>query len=211
MSEAVVLGELELGTVTELVIRERRKLARHPIPGWDGDLVQDLGSAAVEIRIRGLDHGTAADPDAAPGAVLAALRAAAAAGAPLDFTASAAIAAQVEQVLIGELRVAQQAGVQDCFHYELACVQYVEPPPPQVGGFDAGFLDALGAAADAAALADAGALVGELGDRAAAASRAVQAGLEAIDEIADVIAGAQALAPLLGAAGDLIAVGGWSG
>jgi hypothetical protein len=52
--------------------------------------------------------------------------------------------------------------------------------------------------------------VGELGDRAAEAARAVQAGLEAIDEIADVIAGAQALAPLLGAIGDLIAAGAWS-
>lgn len=208
MTEAVVLGDLELGAITRLVIDEQRKLARHPIPGWDGDLVQDLGSAAVLIRIQGLDHGD--DADTPPGQVLEALRSAAAAGEPLDFTASAAAASRVEQVLIRRLQVEQRSGLAAGYLYDLECIQYVEPPPPLVAGFDAGFLDQVGDLAGLAALADAADAIDGLGDLAGEALSAIEDGLEVLDEIQDLVEGAQTVAPLLEAAGALVSAGAWT-
>ena len=111
MTAAVVLGDWELTTVTELTVREQRKLARHAVPGWDGDLVQDLGAAAVEIHLRGVD---VADSEHDAGDRINDLRTAAQAGEPLDFTASAAATSAVEQVLITGLAVRQLPGSQRC-------------------------------------------------------------------------------------------------
>ena len=89
-------------------------------------------------------------------------------------------------------------------------IQYVEPPPPQISGFDAGFLDGLAAGIDLAALADATSFVDDLGDLAAHAQKMADKALTAIDDIKDLVEGAVALEPLVNAASHLVSLGGWS-
>ncbi len=193
MAEAVILGDLELDRITALAIDQRRKLARHPIPGWDGDLVQDLGAAAVTIRLAGVDAGAVAVER------LESLRGLAASGEPVDFVASAAVASDVEQVLVERLSVKQIGGQRDTFHYGLDLVQHVAPPPVLVAGFDTGFLDDVAGFADAAAAEDLTGFVDSLGDKAREAAGAVAEAVAVVEDLGEVMAGLGDLRELLAA------------
>ncbi len=193
MAEAVILGDLELDRVTALAIDQRRKLARHPIPGWDGDLVQDLGAAAVTISLSGVYAGASA------GGHLEGLRGLAGSGEPVDFVAGAAVAAEVEQVLVGRLAVKQIGGERDTFHYGLDLVQHVPPPAATVAGFDADFLGRVAGFADAAAAEELGGFVDSLGDAAREAAGAVAEAVAVVEDLAEVVAGLDGLRELLAA------------
>ncbi len=204
MPEAVVLGDLELDRVTGLAINESRRLAIHPWPGSDGDLIQDMGMAGARIWLTGVALGQDAGPR------LEALRQAMQAGEPLDFAASAAVAANIEQVVVANLQVCQPPGKVDYYEYQMELIRYVPPPPPTVAGFDAGALgdiasdiqDAAGAAVDAAAgaMAEAAAAAEALNEALEAAEDA----MEMVDAVLDAVEGMGVIEEILKAAGKVI-------
>lgn len=209
MAEAVILGHLELDRVTGLAIDESRRLAVHPWPGSEGDLVQDLGQAGARIWLSGVALGTDAGPR------LEALRQAMQQGEPLDFAASAAVASNIEQVVVAHLRVYQPPGKVAYYEYQMALVRYLPPPPATVAGFDVGALDeiassiadAAGAAVDAAAgaLAEAAAAKAALDEAIAAAEDAVAM----VEAVMDAVQGLGVIEEILSKAGRVITA--WTG
>ncbi|TJY42631.1 hypothetical protein E5161_07195 [Cohnella pontilimi] len=203
MAEAVVIGDLELDLVTGIVIDESRKLVVHGWPGEDGDLVQDMGMAAARIRLTGVAVGEEADGR------LEQLRMAMQSGEPQDFAASAAVASNIEQVMVVALRVLQPPGRVHYYEYQLELIRYVPPPPP-ISGFDAGALEDIASAVDAAASAamgEAAALLGTLEGAAAA----IEQGMDAVKDAAalaenalELAQGLKGLEELLSAAGSVI-------
>lgn len=198
MPETVLIGDLELTEVTEIRIHQSRKLAAYAVPGWSGDLIQDLGEAAARIDLRGIVLGDDA------GTRLEELRGAFASGEPLDFVSSASVATEIEQTLLEKLDVVQSGHMPGGYAFSMALRRYVPPPPPMIGGFDAGFLGDLSALDDALALDAVGGLADALGTAAGA--------LDAINEIAEFIEDAIALVEgavevqaLIEAAGKVIA------
>jgi hypothetical protein len=176
--ESVVLGDVELTNVTHLYVDEARKLSIHRWPGGNGDLVQDLGAATAVVRVAGAAFG----PNA--GDMLEKLRKAMQGGKPLDFTASAAIGSEIDQVLISRLEVGQPPGLVDYYEFRLELLRYV-PPPPAGAGFDPGALAAINADVAAGALANVTDVTGRLGSVADAVS--------AFDKAADMLAEAKDL------------------
>lgn len=209
MAEAVILGDLELDRVTGLAIDESRRLAVHPWPGSEGDLVQDLGMAGARIWLSGVALGTDA------GTRLEALRQAMQQGEPLDFAASAAIASNIEQVVVAHLRVHQPPGKLNYYEYQVELVRYVEPPPPTEAGFDVGALgdiassieDAAGAAVDSAAgaLAEGAAAAAALEEAIAAAADAAAM----VEAVMEAVEGLGVIEEILSKAGRVITA--WSG
>lgn len=185
--EAVVIGDLELDLVTGLVIEENRKLAVHRWPGADGDLVQDMGMAAGRIWLTGVAMGSDA------GGRLEQLRTAMQAGKPLDFVASAAVASDIEQVIVAGLRVTQPPGRVNYYEYQLDLIRYVAPPPPLTAGFDPTALAAVTADIGLDALSAVQEAAGLVGDAVAMVEKAL-----------DVVKGLGALEEILSAAGAVI-------
>lgn len=211
MAEAVVLGDLELDRVTGITMEESRKLAVHPWPGAAGDLIQDMGLGAARIWL----SGVAAGEESARR--LEQVRAAMQEGKPLDFTASVAVASRVEQVVVAGLKAVQPPGRTNYYEYQLALVQYVQPPPPIAGDFDMGALAEIDLEAGAAALEsmtgaleEAGALqeaVASLEDAMSAIDTAGKSLSEVAGLVGDALAaveGLGSLAKILGAAGQVV-------
>ncbi len=194
MQETVLIGDLELDQVLEIDVRQSRKLVGHAVPGWDGDLMQDLGEAAAEIRLRGIAMGEDA------GTRLEELRAAFSTGAPLDFTASAAVASEVEQTLLERLDVVQSGEVNGAYLYAMTLRRYVPPPEPSIGGFSADFLADLDTVNLANGLLDTSAFADALGT-AQGAFDEVNKALEVLEDAKGLIEGALELEPFLSAMG----------
>ncbi|WP_342078159.1 DNA circularization N-terminal domain-containing protein [Yoonia sp. SS1-5] len=194
MQETVLIGDLELDKVLDIEVSQSRKLAAHPIPGWDGDLIQDMGEAAAEITIRGIAHGEDA------GQRLEDLRAAFGDGTPLDFVSSASVATEVEQTLLARLDVVQSGHLNGGYMYAMTLRRYVPPPEPTIGGFSADFLQDLGDLNVADALANTGAFADALGT-AQGALDSVNAALDVLEDAKNFVEGALELEPLLSAMG----------
>lgn len=180
MAEAVILGDLELDRVTGLAIDESRRLAVHPWPGFEGDLVQDLGLAGARIWLTGVAIG----PEA--GGRLEALRQAMQKGEPLDFAASAAVATNIEQVMVAHLRVHQPPGRVAYYEYQVELIRYVPPPPPAIAGFDVGSLGDIASGLADNALAAVDAAAGALAE-AAAAKAALDEALQQVEGLAGMV------------------------
>lgn len=197
MQETVLIGELELDQVLDIQVRQARKLAAHPIPGWDGDLLQDLGEAAAEVYLRGVARG----PDA--GQRLENLRGAFRGGEPLDFVASASVATEVAQILPETLDVVQSGDVSDAYFYAMTMRRYVPPPTPSIGGYSKDFLGDLSALEDAAGLADTQALADMMGT-AEGALNAIGKAMDILEDLKDVYDGVINLKPLLSALANIV-------
>lgn len=202
--EAIVLGDLELDLVTSIAITEGRKVALHPWPGGDGDLLQDLGMAAAQIRLTGIAYGEEA------GSRLEQLRAKLQAGEPIDFAASAAVAANIDQVLITGLQVQQPPGRPQYYEYELQLIRYVQPPSPAPGGFDPDAVADVESQIQADALAAMQDQAGALGT-AEGLMNAVDGQLDAAAELlekaanaAELLSGLALLRKVLGAGGSVV-------
>lgn len=104
---------------------EHRRLTRLPIPGLQGDLVQDLGGHGLRVGIEGSLQG-----DEARDSFLEALRGRFRAGEAVPFVADIATASELDQVVVESLQVAEVAGAADTFRYRVVLQQYVEPPAP---------------------------------------------------------------------------------
>jgi hypothetical protein len=108
---------------------EHRRITRLPIPGLQGDLVQDLGGHGLRVAIEGSLQG-----DETRDAFLDTLRGKFRAGQAVPFVADITTASELDQVLVESLQVAEVAGSPDSFRYRIVLQQYVEPPaaPPAV-------------------------------------------------------------------------------
>lgn len=120
-----MIGEYEVPGIQRIGTVERRDLVEIPVPGLEGSLHQDLGSAAVSIVLSGTLAG-----DEPRDAFLESLRAAFGAGEPVPFVADILTATSVEQVLLADLSVSETAGSADPFAYTIRLTQHVEPPAP---------------------------------------------------------------------------------
>jgi hypothetical protein len=136
---AVELGGVTLEHLTHIDVTEQVRIVRHAVPGMQGDLAQVLGRPSVEVTFKGIFYGPGSADD------LAALRAAFATRAPVDFFTDAVGEGYFAQVLISHITVAQRAGFLDQFDYTCTVVEYVEPPEPvqanPLGELDMGLLD----------------------------------------------------------------------
>ncbi|HWI64928.1 MAG TPA: DNA circularization N-terminal domain-containing protein [Symbiobacteriaceae bacterium] len=202
MAEAMVLGDLELDRVTACTIQEHRKLAVHAWPGGEGDLVQDLGAGAARLWVDGVAVGESA------GDRLEQLRKAMQDGQPLDFSASAAVGSEIEQVLIAALHVHQPPGRVDYYEYRMELIRYVPPPPPPSAGFDVGALGDIAADVQGIAGEAMGTFTEALGtvNEALAAVEDVK---NMVEDVMEGVAGAAIITELLEKAGKVITA--WAG
>ena len=120
-----VIGGWEVPRIERIETRERRRLARLPVPGLLGDLQQDLGTASLAVEITGSLQGDEARDD-----FLGSIREQFRAGEPVSFVADITTATELEQVLIEELEVEEVNEIAGSFRYRIVLREYVEPPEP---------------------------------------------------------------------------------
>src|SRR5487761_1509571 len=108
-----MLDDFELPLVQSFEGEETEALQRHPVPGLEGDFLQDLGRRAARFRLAGVLAGT----DSAN--ALKTLREKHRAAAPVRFVADIATATKIDTVLIEELKT-----------FELSLIEYIPAPVP---------------------------------------------------------------------------------
>lgn len=120
-----MLDTLELRLVQEITVLERRVLAEHKPPGMPGSLLQNMGRRPSRLAL----WGVAAGDDAQQ--FVEDLDAKFRDGKPLPFTADIVADAELEQVVIEDLRVQELAGKPERFAYVLTLREYIEPAEPE--------------------------------------------------------------------------------
>jgi hypothetical protein len=120
-----MIGQWEVPRVERIETLEERRIARLPVPGLLGDIQQDLGAASLTVEICGSLQGDEARDD-----FLQSLRESFRAGDPVSFAADITNAAELDQVLIDELKLEEVNDSADSFHYRIVLREYVEPPQP---------------------------------------------------------------------------------
>ena len=144
-----VLGDLTLPQVQTLRTSDARALAEHRAPEADGSYFQNLGREPTTIRLAGIASG----PEALP--FIAALTEKFETGEPIEFVADVAADAEIERVLIADLKTREVAGTPERLAYAVVLHEFLEPEPPATA---AGALPEL----DADLLDDATGLIDEL-------------------------------------------------
>jgi hypothetical protein len=153
MKAKPMLGEFEIDGIHIIESFERRVLAEHRVPGLAGSYLQDMGTEANLVVIRGSKSGDDARDD-----FLQHIRDLFNKGDPVTFTADINVATDLTDVLIEDLQVAEIGGSPDSFRYAITLRKYVKPPePPPTGLLDAGILG------DAQKLVDAVSTIDKLG------------------------------------------------
>lgn len=140
-----MLDDLELQLVQEITVLERRVLAEHKPPGMSGSLLQNLGRRPTRLALWGVAAGEGAQR------FVTDLGEKFRGGQPLPFTADIVAEAELEKVVIEDLRVQDLAGKPERFAYVITLREFIEPAEPE----DATLLDD-------GILADAQSLMGDL-------------------------------------------------
>lgn len=168
-----LLGELSLEFVQRIEHEHNAGFVATRIAGLAGELQQSAGRLSHRVRIQGMLFGDSA----ADG--LKALQEAAATGEELTFSSDITSALDLQKVVIAGLHAVEVAGQPGRFGYNLLLVESPPlPPPAEVSGF--GGLDDFG-------LGDLGFdtdILGDLEDLAGEVAGAVDAALDAIDQLA---------------------------
>jgi hypothetical protein len=120
-----MLDDLALPQVQILRLHDRRMLAEHRAPTMDGSYLQNLGRRAGAIAVVGVASGPTAQ------AFLEALSAKFDAGEPLSFVGDIIADAEIEAVLIDDLKVRDLAGKPERYAYALILHEHREPPEPE--------------------------------------------------------------------------------
>ena len=119
-----MLGDLELEQVQLVEDDEGQVVTRHPVPGLEGDFLQDLGRRAARLRLTGVltSAGTVEH--------LGALREKFHAGEPVGFVSDITSATLIDQVLIERMEVTELAGRPSVFEYRFDLREFLEAKPP---------------------------------------------------------------------------------
>ncbi|MDZ8054545.1 MAG: hypothetical protein RMX68_008610 [Aulosira sp. ZfuVER01] len=126
-----MLDDIELPQVQEITTHEQRVLAEHKPPGMAGSLLQNLGRRPTRLVLWGVATGTEAQN------LIDRLDDKFRAGQPLPFTADIVADAEIEQMVIDDLRVQDLAGKPERYAYVLTLREYIQPVEPE----DTSFLD----------------------------------------------------------------------
>lgn len=172
-----IIGDITLTAVQRIDHHLDGGFVTSSVPGLDGDPVQRSGRGSHSMRVQGILRGDTAPED------LAALQTAAAAGAEVSFAADITTALELQRVVVSELLTRAVAGFEQMYSYELHLIENPPlPPPAEVSGF--GGLDDFG-------LGDLGFdtdIMGELGAIAQQVAGAVDAVMDAADQLAALAA-----------------------
>ena len=126
-----MLDDIELPQVQEITTHEQRVLAEHKPPGMAGSLLQNLGRRPTRLVLWGVATGTEAQ------SFIEKLDNKFRDGQPVPFTADIVADAEIEQMVIDDLRVQDLAGKPQRYAYVLTLREYIKPPEPE----DTSFLD----------------------------------------------------------------------
>lgn len=142
-----MLDDLELPQVQEITAYDRRTLAEHKPPGMSGSLLQNLGRRPTRLVLWGVASG----PDALD--FTQKLEDKFRAAKPVPFTADIVKDADIELMLVEDLKFQDLAGKPERFAYVLTLREFIKPVEP-----------AATAVLDQDILGDATGLVGDLLD-----------------------------------------------
>lgn len=120
-----MLDDLELPQVQEIATLDRRVLAEHKPPGMSGSLLQDMGRRPFRLALWGVATGAGAQ------GFIEKLDGKFREGKPLSFTGDIVADAELEQVIIEDLRVQDLAGKPERFAYVFTLREFIEPVEPQ--------------------------------------------------------------------------------
>ncbi len=120
-----MLDDIELPQVQEIATLERRVLAEHKPPGMAGSLLQNLGRRPARLTLWGVATG----PEAPE--FIQKLDDKFRAATPVPFVADIVKDAEIEQMLIENLKLQDLAGKPERFAYVLTLREFIEPVEPE--------------------------------------------------------------------------------
>jgi hypothetical protein len=120
-----MLDDLELPQVQEITALEQRVLAEHKPPAMDGSFLQNMGRRPSRLTLWGMASG----PDAK--GFVEKLDGKYRAGKPVPFIADIVADAEIEQMVVDDLRVQELAGKPQRYAYTLTLREYIEPVEPE--------------------------------------------------------------------------------
>lgn len=120
-----MLDDLELPQVQEMTTYERRMLAEHKPPGMEGSLLQNMGRKPLRLALWGVAGGEEAR------GFVENLDGKFRAGRPVPFTADIVSDADLDQVIIEDLKIQELAGKPNRYAYGLVLREYIEPAEPE--------------------------------------------------------------------------------
>ncbi|MGR9046374.1 MAG: hypothetical protein ACU83N_13860 [Gammaproteobacteria bacterium] len=120
-----VLDDIELPQVQEIATLERRVLAEHKPPGMAGSLLQNLGRRPTRLALWGVVTGPEAQD------FIQRLDAKFRAATPVAFIADIVKDAEIERLLIEDLKLEELAGKPERFVYRLTLREFIEPVEPE--------------------------------------------------------------------------------
>lgn len=120
-----MLDDLELPQVQEISLLERRVLAEHKPPGKDGSVLQNLGRRPTRLSLWGIATG----PEALKFVEI--LEQKYRAGQPVSFIADIVADAELESLVIEDLRWQELAGKPERYAYVFTLREYIEPVEPE--------------------------------------------------------------------------------
>jgi hypothetical protein len=136
MTMRPMLDDLELPQVQEIATLERRVLVEHKLPGMAGSLLQNLGRRPDRLTLWGVVTG----PEALD--FIQKLDEKFRAATPVPFTADIIKNAEIEQMLIEDLKFQDLAGKPERFAYILTLREFIEPvEPEEAGSLDESIVD----------------------------------------------------------------------
>ena len=126
----IEIGGIKFPRVHRIATAEQASFVHHKVPGFAGNVVQNLGRESVRLTIEGIFYGPKA------GDSLDSLRKFHVKREPVDFVADIMGSAYAAKVTLDRMEVTQSAADQDQFSYSLTVSEYVEPPQAGVPDTD---------------------------------------------------------------------------
>ncbi len=120
-----ILDDIELPQVQEIASLERRVLAENKPPGMAGSLLQNMGRRPTRLALWGVATG----PEALD--FIQKLDDKFRAATPVPFVADIVKDAEIEQMLIEDLKLQDLAGKPERFAYVLTLREFIEPVEPE--------------------------------------------------------------------------------